>query len=86
METYRKEKETNRDSEMDALQRSAGITRLQSVTNDKVLRQIGLQDSIIFFIERKQLIWYMAVLRLPKEVASKWIPVHQKKTSRLTKT
>lgn len=73
-------------TEMDALRRSARISRMDRVRNEDIRRRVGLEDTIIKDFEQKQLTWYghvqrMADYRLPKQ-AMNWIPYHKKKRGR----
>jgi len=63
-------------TEMDALRRSFRISRKDRIRNVTIRQQIGLEETIIKYIEQNQLTWYvqrMADERLPK-IALKWIP------------
>jgi hypothetical protein len=45
-------------TEMDALRRSAGISKLDRKTNENIRRKMVTQNMILDDINRKQLIWY----------------------------
>lgn len=73
-------------TEMDALRRSAGVSRRERIRNEEIREQMGVQDTIMKDVERRQLIWYghvqrMAEGRLPKE-AMQWIPRKRRKRGR----
>lgn len=73
-------------TEMDALRRSARISRIDRVRNDDVRQLMKIEDTVINVIEQKQLIWYghvqrMQDCRLPKQ-AMNWIPNYKKKRGR----
>lgn len=77
-------------TEMDALRRSARISRVDRIRNEDIRQEMGLQDTIIRDIEGKQLTWYghvqrMTDHRLPKQVMT-WIPQHKRKRGRPKKT
>jgi hypothetical protein len=74
-EQYRNEYEDSRRrinaTEMDALKRSARMSKLDGKTNVYIRRKMDAQDMILDDITRKQLIWYgnverMDPTRLPK--------------------
>jgi len=63
---------------MDALRRSARISKLDRKTNEYIREKMDAQDVIWDDINRKQLIWYdhverMDPMRLPKIIIS-WKP------------
>jgi hypothetical protein len=71
-------------AELDALRRSARISKLESKTNEYIRGKIDAQDMIMNYITRKQLIWYghverMDPTRLPK-IMIHWKPEGRKKT------
>jgi len=51
-------------TEMDALRRSSRISRKERIINVTIRQQIGLEETIIKEIEKKQLIWYGHVQRM----------------------
>jgi len=51
-------------TEMDALRRSARISKLDRKTNDYIRGKMDAQDMILDDINRKQLIWYGHVERM----------------------
>ena len=74
---------------MDALRRSARISRLDRKTNEYVREKMNKQDTILDEITRKQLIWCghverMDPLRLPK-IMINWKPEGRKKRGRPVK-
>jgi hypothetical protein len=69
---------------MDALRRSATISKLDRKTNEYIREKMDAPDTIMDEITRKQLIWYghverMDTTRLPK-IVIKWKPEARKKT------
>lgn len=65
-------------TEMDALRRSARISRRERKTNEYVKEQMGVEGNVMEDVERRQLIWYghvqrMDERRLPKQ-AMQWTP------------
>jgi hypothetical protein len=70
-------------TEMDALRRSARISKLERKTNEYIRGKMDAQDMILGDITRKQLIWYghvqrMDPTRLPK-IMIHWKPGGRKK-------
>ena len=68
---------------MDALRRSARISKLDRKTNEYIREKMKAQDTILYEITRKQLIWYghverMDPTRLPK-IMINWRPEGRKK-------
>jgi len=51
-------------TEMDALRRSARISKLGIKTNEYIREEMNAQDTILDEITRKQLIWYGHVERM----------------------
>jgi len=51
-------------TEMDALRRSARISKLDRKTNEYIRGKMDVQDMILDDITRKQLIWYGQVERM----------------------
>jgi hypothetical protein len=77
-------------TEMDALRRSARISKLDRKTNVYIGRKMDAQDMILDDITRKQLIWYghverMDPTRLPKMMIH-WKPEGRKKRGRPRRT
>ena len=75
---------------MDALRRSARISKLDRKTNEYIRKKMNEQDTILDEITRKQLIWYVHIDRmgptpLPK-IMNNWKPEGRKKRGRLRKT
>jgi hypothetical protein len=75
-------------TEMDDLRISSRISRKDRIRNVSIRQQIGLEETIIKWIEQNQLTWYghvqrMAEGRLPK-IAVKWMP-KQKRARRRPK-
>lgn len=72
--------------EMDFWRRSAGKSRLDKVRNDEIRRIMEIRSSIVEEIERKQLIWFGHVNRMPEERWPKkiltWIPPEKRKRGR----
>jgi hypothetical protein len=70
-------------TEMDALRRSARISKLDKKTNEYIREKMDAPDTILVEITRKQLIWYghverMDPTRLPK-IMINWKPEGRKK-------
>jgi len=77
-------------TEMDALRRSARISKLDRNTNDYIRGKMDAQDMILDDITRKQLIWYVHVermdpTRLPK-IMIHWKPEGRKQRGRPRRT
>jgi len=75
---------------MDALRRSARISKLDRKTNEYIRGKIDAQDMILDDITRKQFIWYSHVermdpTRLPK-IMIHWKPEGRKKRGRPLRT
>ena len=73
-------------TEMDALRRSARISKLDRKTNEYIREKMEAPDTILDEISRKQLIWYghverMDPTRLPK-IMINWKPEGRKKRGR----
>jgi ribonuclease HII len=71
-------------TEMDALRRSARISKLNRKTNEYIREKMDAPDTVLDEITRKQLIWYghverMDPTRLPK-IMINWKPEGRKKT------
>jgi len=76
--------------EMDALRRSARISKLDRKTNEYIRGKMDAQDMILDDITRKQLIWYghverMDPMRLPK-IMIHWKPEGRNKRGRRRRT
>jgi hypothetical protein len=61
----------NNTADMDALRRSARISKLDRKTNEYIGGKVGAQDTILDDITRKQLIWYGHVERMDPTQLSK---------------
>jgi len=77
-------------TEMDALRRSARISKLDRKTNEYIRGKMDAQDMILDHITWKQLIWYghverMDPTRLPK-IMIHWKPEGKKKRGRPWRT
>lgn len=77
-------------TEMDALKRSARISRADRIRNEEIQQRMEIQDTIMDDIERKQLTWYgyvqrMEDHRLPEQVMT-WMPHYKRKKGRSKKT
>ena len=75
---------------MDALRRSARISKLDRKTNEYVRGKVDAQDMILYDITRKQFVWYghvdrMDPTRLPK-IMIHWKPEGRKKRGRPRRT
>jgi hypothetical protein len=75
---------------MDALRRSAKISKLDSKRNEHIRGKMDTQDTILDDITRKQLIWYghverMGPMRLP-EIMINWKPEGRRKRGRPRRT
>jgi len=73
-------------TEMDALRRSARISKLDRKMNEYIRRKMDAQDMILDDITRKQLIWYghferMDPIRLPR-IMIYWKPQRRKQRVR----
>jgi hypothetical protein len=51
-------------TDMDALRRSARISKLYRKSNEYISGKMGSQDTILDYISRKLLIWYEHVVRM----------------------
>lgn len=72
--------------EMDALRRSCRVSRRDRVRNERIKQLMGVEDTIIEDIERKQLTWYghvkrMTDTRLPKQTME-YVPLERRKRGR----
>jgi hypothetical protein len=77
-------------TEMDALRRSARISKLDRKTNEYIRERIDAPDTMLDEITRKQLIWYghverMDPTRLPK-IMMNWKPEGRNKRGRPRRT
>jgi len=77
-------------TEMDALRRSARISKLDRKTNEYITGKMDAQDMILDDITRKQLIWYghverMDPTRIPK-IMTYWKPEGRKQRDRPRRT
>jgi hypothetical protein len=77
-------------TEMDALRRSARISKLDRKTNEYIREKMDASDTILDEITGKQLIWYghverMDPARLP-EITINWKPEGRKKRGRPRRT
>jgi len=75
---------------MDALRRSARISKLDRKTNEYIRKKMDAPDTILDEITRKQLIWYGHVrridpTRLPK-IMINWKPEGREKKGRPRRT
>jgi hypothetical protein len=61
---YEDDRRTINATEMDALRRSATISKLDRKTNEYMSGKMDAQDMILDDITRKQLIWYGHVERM----------------------
>jgi hypothetical protein len=87
---YEDDRRRIRTTEMDALRRSARISKLDRKTNEYVRGKMDAQDMILDEITRKQLIWCghverMDPTRLPK-IMIHWKPEGRKKRGRPRRT
>jgi len=75
---------------MDALRRSARISKLDRKTNEYVRGKVDAQDMILDDITRKKLIWYGHVERMDPTLLPKimihWKPEGRKKRGRPRRT
>jgi hypothetical protein len=75
---------------MDALRRSARISKLERKTNEYIRGKMDAQDMILDDITRKQLIWYGHVERMdPKrlqKIMTHWKPEGKKQRGRPRRT
>ena len=73
-------------TEMDALRRSARISKLDRKTNEYIREKMNAQDTILDDINRKQLIWYGHVERMDRtrlqKIMINWKPEGRKKRGR----
>jgi hypothetical protein len=73
-------------TEMDAMRRSSGISRKDRIRNVTIRQQIGLEETIIKEIEKKQLIWYGHIQKLAEErlprIALRWMPKQKRARGR----
>ncbi|XP_045466631.1 uncharacterized protein LOC123675327 [Harmonia axyridis] len=76
--------------EMDVFRRSLGISRRDRVRNEEVKLRMGVEGSVTTDIERRQLIWYGHIQRMPSTRIPKrtmeWIPAGRRKRGRPRKT
>lgn len=54
-------------TEMDYMSRSCRVTRMDRIRNGKIRRRMELNGDILEEIQKKQLIWFGHVNRMPKE-------------------
>jgi hypothetical protein len=70
---------------MDAVRRSARISKLDSKTNEYMRVKMDSEDTILNDITRKQLIWYVHVERMDQmrltKIMINWKPKGRKKRS-----
>jgi len=71
---------------MDFWRRSAGRSRLEKATNDKITEIMKVETTIVDEIQHRQLIWYghverMELTRIPKQIL-KWTPTEKRKRGR----
>ena len=70
-------------TEMDALRRSAGISKLNRKTNECIGEKMNAQDTILDETNRKKLIWYGHVERMDPtrltEIVINWKPEERQK-------
>jgi len=75
---------------MDALRRSAGISKLDRKTNEYIREKMDAQDMILDDITRKQLIWYGHVERMDPirltRIMIYWKPEARKQRGRPRRT
>jgi hypothetical protein len=80
---YEDERRRINATEMNALRRSARISKLDTKTNEHIRGKMDAQDVILDDITRKQLIWYGHVERMDPTRLSKimihWKPKGRKK-------
>ncbi|XP_030753967.1 uncharacterized protein LOC115880813 [Sitophilus oryzae] len=72
--------------EMDFWRRSAGKSRIERITHERIREIMGAKKTILDEIEQRQLIWHghverMADERLPKQIL-KWTPAERRKKGR----
>lgn len=77
-------------TEMDFWRRSAGRSRMERVTNNRIREIMHVKHSIIDDIKNKQLIWFghvqrMPETRIPKQI-SQWRPAGRRKRGRPRKS
>jgi len=87
---YEDDRRRRNATEMDALRRSARISKLDRKTNEYIRENMNKQDTILGEITRKQLIWNdhverMDPTRLP-EIMINWKPEGRKERSRPRRT
>ncbi|KAF2894548.1 hypothetical protein ILUMI_11627 [Ignelater luminosus] len=58
-------------TEMDAIERSAGISKLKHKFNNYIKQQIAVKKTVIEEIEEKQLKWYEHVQRMDERMLPK---------------
>jgi len=80
---YEDDRRRINSTEMDALRRSARISKLDRKMNEYIREKMDTPDTILDEITRKQFIWYghverMDPTRLPK-IMINWKPVGRKK-------
>ena len=73
-------------TEMDFLRRSSRHSKLEKVRNIEIRRQMNYQESIIDYIQRKQLSWYghvkrMDDSRIPRRLLD-WVPEGRRRRGR----
>ncbi|XP_023231995.1 uncharacterized protein LOC111631892 [Centruroides sculpturatus] len=76
--------------EMDALRRSCRISKRERITNERIKDLMGLKETVLEEIKRKQLIWFgdvkrMSDERLPK-MSMEYNPQKRKKRGRPRQT
>ena len=73
-------------TEMDFWRRSAGKSRLERITNERIREIMEVKHTIVDDIKNSQLIWYghvqrMAEIRIPKQIIN-WKPAGRRKPGR----
>lgn len=71
------------------VRRSLGISRRDQIRNG-VQRRMGIEESLMTDVERRQLVWYRHVKRMDNTRLTKWImewiPPHRRKRGRPRKS
>jgi hypothetical protein len=73
---------------MDVLRRSARKSRLEKIKNENIKEIMGVKGKldIIDIVDKKRLLWYGHVERMPEERISKlileWVPEERRKRGR----
>lgn len=72
--------------EMDALRRSCRISRMDRVSNETIRERMGNRETINEYIDKKQLIWFGHVKRMPEDrlprMVLEWTPTERRKPGR----